>query len=242
MADLPGVANTGVVNDPTPVLVQDLDIKVTNSSGETTATFLPWKLTSVNTNEKGDNIVDPYERVDIENASGEYTITISHKGTLKRIARIRDKSYLNPSHQDLFTSEKLPVSVIISPEKEVAKNVLRRLEIPGAIENIPFVDDKLKFLAVKIDSDCPIIETEISESETTTTFIQLTVLHAFSGEEVVRISPENGLTGTTTTKIDFSWENYNNAETYLIEVSESPSFNTILLSSDILIYNRRNSK
>ena len=81
----------------------------------------------------------------------------------KRIARIRDKSYLNPSHQDLFTSEKLPVSVIISPEKEVAKNVLRRLEIPGAIENIPFIEDKLKFLAVKIEDNCPIIETEIGE-------------------------------------------------------------------------------
>jgi trk system potassium uptake protein TrkA len=81
----------------------------------------------------------------------------------KRIARIRDKSYLNPSHQDLFTSEKLPVSVIISPEKEVAKNVLRRLEIPGAIENIPFIDDKLKFLAVKIEDNCPIVETEIGE-------------------------------------------------------------------------------
>ena len=27
----------------------------------------------------------------------------------------------------------------------------------------PFVDDKLKFLAVKIDDDCPIVETEISE-------------------------------------------------------------------------------
>ena len=81
----------------------------------------------------------------------------------KRIARIRDKSYLNPSHQDLFTSEKLPVSVIISPEKEVAKNVLRRLEIPGAIENIPFIEDKLKFLAVKIEDNCPIVETEIGE-------------------------------------------------------------------------------
>ena len=41
----------------------------------------------------------------------------------KRIARIRDKSYLDPSHQDLFTSDKLPVSVIISPENEVAKNL-----------------------------------------------------------------------------------------------------------------------
>ena len=31
-------------------------------------TTLGW-IASVNTNEKGDNIVDPYERVDIENAS-----------------------------------------------------------------------------------------------------------------------------------------------------------------------------
>jgi len=81
----------------------------------------------------------------------------------KRIARIRDKSYLDPSHQDLFTSDKLPVSVIISPENEVAKNVLRRLEIPGAIENIPFVNGSLKFLGIKIDENCPIIETEISD-------------------------------------------------------------------------------
>ena len=81
----------------------------------------------------------------------------------KRIARIRDKSYLDPTHQDLFTSDKLPVSVIISPENEVAKNVLRRLEIPGAIENIPFINGSLKFLGIKIDDDCPIIETEISE-------------------------------------------------------------------------------
>ena len=63
--DIPGAVNSGNVNDPTPVLVNDIDIKVTNSSGGVITTFLPWKLTSVNTNEKGDNIVDPYERVDI---------------------------------------------------------------------------------------------------------------------------------------------------------------------------------
>ena len=56
----------------------------------------------------------------------------------KRIARVRDKSYLNPSYQDLFTSSNLPVNIIISPEKEVAKSVFRRFELPGAFENVPF--------------------------------------------------------------------------------------------------------
>ena len=79
----------------------------------------------------------------------------------KRIARVRDKSYLNPSYQDLFTSSNLPVNIIISPEKEVAKSVFRRFELPGAFENVPFGDNNLRLLGVKILQDCPIKNTEI---------------------------------------------------------------------------------
>ena len=62
----PAWQNEGVANDPTPALVNDLDIKITKGSNE----YMPWRLTSVNTNEKGDNLVDPYERIDIENPTG----------------------------------------------------------------------------------------------------------------------------------------------------------------------------
>ena len=75
--DLPGAVNNQT-NSSTPALVNDLDVKVSNNRD----TFLPWKLTNVNVNTKGDNTVDPYERVDIDGASGEYTITVTHKGTL----------------------------------------------------------------------------------------------------------------------------------------------------------------
>ncbi|MCH2223134.1 MAG: S8 family serine peptidase [Crocinitomicaceae bacterium] len=76
--DLPGVANTGTVNLSTPALINDLDIRV--SKGGTT--YTPWKLTGPTSNTKGDNNVDPYERVDVSNASGTYTITVTHKGSL----------------------------------------------------------------------------------------------------------------------------------------------------------------
>ena len=79
----------------------------------------------------------------------------------KRIARVRDKSYLNPSYQDLFISSNLPVNMIISPEKEVANSVFRRFELPGTFENVPFGDNKLRFLGVKVDADCPIKNTDI---------------------------------------------------------------------------------
>lgn len=64
-------------NSSTPVLVNDLDIRVSNGT-----TYTPWKLTGVTTNGTGDNNVDPYERIDINGASGSYTITVSHKGNL----------------------------------------------------------------------------------------------------------------------------------------------------------------
>lgn len=75
--DRPGTANT-TVNSTTPVLVNDLDIRVTKGG----TSYLPYKLTGPTTSAKQDNNVDPYERVDISGASGTYTITVTHKGTL----------------------------------------------------------------------------------------------------------------------------------------------------------------
>ncbi len=70
--------NRGSMNDGTAALTNDLDIRIT----KTGQTYLPWKLNPARANDKatkGDNKVDPYERIDIKNAKGEYTITVSHK-------------------------------------------------------------------------------------------------------------------------------------------------------------------
>src|SRR5690606_39110522 len=75
--DRAGTATTQT-NSNTPVLVNDLDLRVTKGS----TTYLPWKLTGITTNGKADNNVDPYERVDVSGASGTYTITVTHKGSL----------------------------------------------------------------------------------------------------------------------------------------------------------------
>ncbi|SMP07582.1 S8 family serine peptidase [Chryseobacterium profundimaris] len=75
--------NTGTVDPTTKYLVNDLDIKVTKDG----TTYYPWKMqgmslpfesaTNISTND-----VDNFERVDINNPSGTYTITVTHKGIL----------------------------------------------------------------------------------------------------------------------------------------------------------------
>ena len=65
-------------NNTTPALVNDLDLRLNNGT-----TYYPWRLTGVSTNSNGgDNDVDPYERVDINSASGTYTLTVTHEGSL----------------------------------------------------------------------------------------------------------------------------------------------------------------
>ncbi len=66
------------INDTTPVLVNDLDITISQGGN----TYRPYRLTGITSNATGDNTVDPFERIDIPNASGTYTITVRHKGTL----------------------------------------------------------------------------------------------------------------------------------------------------------------
>lgn len=71
--------NRGTLNDTQAALTNDLDIRITKG-GET---HFPWKLNPVQASSKaikGDNIVDPFERIDLENAEGEYTIRVSSKG------------------------------------------------------------------------------------------------------------------------------------------------------------------
>lgn len=75
--DRAGTATT-TVNSTTPVLVNDLDIRVTKSG----TTYFPYELTGATTSARRDNNVDPYERVDVSGASGTYTITVTHKGSL----------------------------------------------------------------------------------------------------------------------------------------------------------------
>jgi trk system potassium uptake protein TrkA len=80
-----------------------------------------------------------------------------------KIARVRAQGYRAKHYRNLFSREHMPIDVIISPEVEVGEMVLRRLAQPGAIETIPFADDKVTVLGIACDEDCPIIDTPLRQ-------------------------------------------------------------------------------
>ena len=81
----------------------------------------------------------------------------------KKIARIRTQDYLNPKFAKIYNKENLPIDVIISPELEIAKSIQRKLEAPGALDNVPFADNKIRLLEILIDEKCPIVNIQLNE-------------------------------------------------------------------------------
>jgi len=80
----------------------------------------------------------------------------------KKIARIRSKEFLEGKWSKLYNKSNIPIDVIISPEIEVAKSLFRRLEAPGALDNVPFAGNKVKMLEISVEKSCPIVNTSLN--------------------------------------------------------------------------------
>jgi trk system potassium uptake protein TrkA len=80
-----------------------------------------------------------------------------------KIARIRSQSYLQAHWADLFSSNHLPIDVIISPEVEVGELVLRRLEAPGAVDSVRFANGEVVTIGIDCGDNCPVVDTPLAQ-------------------------------------------------------------------------------
>ena len=81
----------------------------------------------------------------------------------KKIARIRSQDYLNPRFTRVYNKENLQIDVIIYPEIEISKSIQRKLEAPGALDSVPFADNKIRLLEIFIKEDCKSIGIKFNE-------------------------------------------------------------------------------
>ena len=90
-------------------------------------------------------------------------ISFSIFNVQKKIARIRSQDYLNPKFTKVYNKENLPIDVIISPEIEIAKSLQRKLEAPGALDNVPFADNKIRLLEILVNEKCSLKDIKLKD-------------------------------------------------------------------------------
>jgi hypothetical protein len=244
--DKPGQLSTGT-NSSTPALVNDLDIRITKDSEE----FMPWRLTGVYSNEKGDNLVDPFERVDVENASGEYTITVTHKGTLAE-----DQNFslvvtgISGEFNFITNTSKKPacsnsdVTFNFEYRQAIATTTEFSLEgVPSGVTGtlstesldangvLDVTFSNLEALAVG-SYDINIVGDNGTETQTRKVTI-LIYSDSFSEYASELELPLDGQEEVSPSLVSLSWKENLNAQEYLIEVSDASSFDTILFTGTV---------
>ncbi|GHE85367.1 Trk system potassium transport protein TrkA [Aliiroseovarius zhejiangensis] len=81
----------------------------------------------------------------------------------RKIARLRAQSYLDAIYADMYRRDHLPIDVVISPEREVAQAVLKRLQAPSAFDIESFMDARVQLLGIQIADDCPVVNTPLRQ-------------------------------------------------------------------------------
>ena len=103
----------------------------------------------------------------------------------KKIARIRSQEYLDNKFSKVYSIENLPIDVIISPEVEIAKSIQRKLEAPGALDNVPFADNKIRLLEIDVDESCPLIGIKLEDITKKFSKLEANILGVIRNEKFV---------------------------------------------------------
>lgn len=246
--DLPGTVTNGQVNNPTPALVNDLDIRITKA----TSTFYPWKL-SGNPNQNAinteDNNVDNIEKISVPGATGTYTITITHKGTLQSgpqnfslvVTGVASTFAISSLSEDqtvcstgtatynfkhtTTTTESTAFSIINLPTGASANLSATSSTVTGditmSISNLQGVapgDYIIGFRAVR-------------GTETETKYVGLKVYSA-TFQNIALVAPINNKAGLAP-GVDLDWNPSINAESYIVQVSTNINFSSFILNQNV---------
>lgn len=243
--DAPGEIGNGNLNDTTPALVNDLDIRITKNA----TIYYPWKLrpnanqVAINT---ADNSVDNIERVDVLNPTGTYTITVTHKGTLEGglqkfslIVTGTDSQFaLTPTSPDQVVCSSSTASYSFNyATNSFDATTFSAVGLPPGVvasfsEESLFLPDSvtmtLSNLQGLVAGDYVIGFKGQNSSETEVKNVNLRI-YTSNYEDLLLVTPTNMQEGLATT-LDLDWEPSVNAQSYRLQVSSSPDFSSFALN------------
>ena len=81
----------------------------------------------------------------------------------RKIARLRNQSYLEARYSDLFRTEHVPIDVIINPEREVSMAAIRRIGAPSTFDVQDFLDGRVRLAGIVLAEDCPVLNTALRQ-------------------------------------------------------------------------------
>ena len=81
----------------------------------------------------------------------------------KKIACVNSKTFVDPLWGTLYNDRHLPIDLLISPDIDIADNILKILRYPGCAGILPVWNEKYYILTLNIKENCPLINVPLVE-------------------------------------------------------------------------------
>jgi len=247
--DVPGqpYTNSLEANNPVPALVNDLDIRITRS----TSTYYPWKLIGPDSpaERTEDNSVDNVEQVKIDApTAGQYTITISHKGTLVNGSQKYSLVITGLSSPFAIVPTSDNVTVCSNQTATYTFNYTQSPTSPGTTTfsavDLP-AGASASFSPASLNASGTVTMTisglsnvtpneyfvgirGTSSTDTETRYKSLRIFNS-TFQPVTLQSPTQGQQALSTT-VDLNWASQPNAQNYIIQVSSASDFSSFIVN------------
>ena len=123
------------------------------------------------------------------------TCQVAHSvfGVTRKIARLREQSYLDPRFSDLFRREHMPIDVIISPEREVSQAALKRVAYPEAFDVQEYFQGKALLIGLSLDTECAVLNTSLRQLSDLFPTLRIMVAGVRRGKRLFAPEPEDQL-------------------------------------------------
>ncbi|NDF11752.1 MAG: Trk system potassium transporter TrkA [Proteobacteria bacterium] len=106
-------------------------------------------------------------------------------GVPTKVARVRHQNYLQPAYENLYRQDNLPIDYIISPETEVAKAIMNRMQVPGAMDMIPFADGRLRVIEIRCSRTCGLIGMGLTQIREVLMDLNVSIIGLVRNEEFI---------------------------------------------------------
>ncbi len=123
------------------------------------------------------------------------TCQVAHSvfNVTRKIARLREQTYLEPQYAGLFRRTHMPIDIVISPEREVSKAVLQRISYPSTFDIEDFMDGRAQLLGLSLDDDCPVLNTPLRQLTELFSTLRATVVGVRRGKRLFAPEPMDQL-------------------------------------------------
>jgi trk system potassium uptake protein TrkA len=156
--------------------------------------------------------------------------------TPTKIARIRAQGYLDPAWSDLFSQKNMPIDVVISPEAEVGRAVLRRLETPGAFDTMSFADGRVRVIGLSLEKTSAALSTPIDQLRGLFPNLAANVLGVRRGERLFAPRPSDQLEAGDDVYIAVASEQVRNMLDLYKRIEERPRKVVIIGAGNIAVH------